>query len=89
MLDLEVTPERSLGNEQWEFVLGMPFYQAVNILKRQDSCIKGVQVWYSEANPLSLDLVLYLSQDGIKLIFDPVSQRLKVTAFAKFSFLNF
>lgn len=78
MLDLEVTPERSLGNEQWEFVLGMPFYQAVNILKRQDSCIKGVQVWYSEASPLSLELVLYLSQDGIKLIFDPVSQRLKI-----------
>ncbi|GFS16241.1 UPF0183 protein C16orf70-like protein [Elysia marginata] len=78
MLDLEVTPERSLGNEQWEFVLGMPFYQAVNILKRQDSCIKGVQVWYSEASPLTLDLVLYLSQDGIKLIFDPVSQRLKI-----------
>lgn len=22
MLDLEVVPERSLGNEQWEFVLG-------------------------------------------------------------------
>ena len=26
---------------------GMPFYQAVNILKRQDRVIKGVQVWYS------------------------------------------
>jgi hypothetical protein len=22
MLDLEVVPERSLGNEEWEFVLG-------------------------------------------------------------------
>ena len=22
MLDLEVQPERSLGNEQWEFILG-------------------------------------------------------------------
>lgn len=22
MLDLEVVPERSLGNEQWEFILG-------------------------------------------------------------------
>ena len=27
MLDLEVVPERSLGNEQWEFILGMPFHQ--------------------------------------------------------------
>jgi len=23
MLDLEVVPERSLGNEQWEFILGV------------------------------------------------------------------
>ena len=27
MLDLEVVPERSLGNEQWELVLGMPISQ--------------------------------------------------------------
>ena len=27
MLDLEVVPERSLGNEQWEFCLGMPISQ--------------------------------------------------------------
>ena len=25
MLDLEVVPERSLGNEQWEFILGKYF----------------------------------------------------------------
>ncbi|KAK3580322.1 hypothetical protein CHS0354_003556 [Potamilus streckersoni] len=78
MLDLEVVPERSLGNEQWEFVLGMPFYQAVNILKRQDRVIKGVQVWYSSQAPLQFDLVLNLSQNGIRLIFDSVSQRLKI-----------
>ena len=28
--------------------LGMPFYQAVHILKRQDRNIKGVQIWYSD-----------------------------------------
>ncbi|KAJ8303189.1 hypothetical protein KUTeg_019585, partial [Tegillarca granosa] len=78
MLDLEVVPERSLGNEQWEFVLGMPFYQSVSILRRQDRLIKGVQVWYSEQYPLQMDLVLNLSLDGIRLIFDPVSQRLKI-----------
>ena len=26
MLDLEVVPERSLGNEQWEFILGMEIF---------------------------------------------------------------
>uniref|UniRef100_A0A0L8FFC5 Uncharacterized protein n=1 Tax=Octopus bimaculoides TaxID=37653 RepID=A0A0L8FFC5_OCTBM len=78
MLDLEVVPERSLGNEQWEFILGMPFYQTVNILKRQDRVIKAVQIRYSNTQPLQMDLVVSLSQDGIKLIFDPVCQRLKI-----------
>ncbi|XP_070574143.1 phagosome assembly factor 1-like [Ptychodera flava] len=78
MLDLEVVPERSLGNEQWEFTLGMPFMQAVNILKRQCRIIKNVQVVYSESTPLSVDIVLNLSQDGIRLLFDPVVQRLKI-----------
>ncbi|ELT94845.1 hypothetical protein CAPTEDRAFT_124552 [Capitella teleta] len=77
MLDLELQPERSLGNEQWEFILGMPFYQAVHILRRQDRPIKGVQVWYSDQNPLLNDLVINLSQDGIRLVFDSYSQRLK------------
>lgn len=78
MLDLEVQPERSLGNEQWEFILGMPFYQAVNILRKQDRQIKGVQVWYSDQNPMMSDIVINLSQDGIRLIFDSILQRLKI-----------
>lgn len=28
MLDLEVVPERSLGNEQWEFILGELHYSS-------------------------------------------------------------
>ena len=32
----------------------------------------------SDKEPLSVDLVINLTSDGIKLIFDPVSQRLKV-----------
>ncbi|XP_014403324.1 PREDICTED: UPF0183 protein C16orf70 homolog isoform X3 [Myotis brandtii] len=48
MLDLEVVPERSLGNEQWEFTLGMPLAQAVAILQKHRRIIKNVQVLYSE-----------------------------------------
>ncbi|XP_036131001.1 UPF0183 protein C16orf70 homolog isoform X2 [Molossus molossus] len=48
MLDLEVVPERSLGNEQWEFTLGMPLAQAVTILQKHCRIIKNVQVLYSE-----------------------------------------
>ena len=32
MLDLEVVPERSLGNEQWEFILGELQMQSVHAL---------------------------------------------------------
>ncbi|KAK3735198.1 hypothetical protein QZH41_017952, partial [Actinostola sp. cb2023] len=78
MLDLEVVPERSLGNEQWEFILGMPVVQCVQILKRQCRTIRSVQVMYSEANPLAMDLVLNMPSDGIRLVFDSVSQRLKI-----------
>lgn len=77
MLDLEVVPERSLGCDNWEFILGMHFSQAVAIIQSQVGIIKGVQVLYSDSNPLSVDIVINLPQDGIRLIFDPVVQRLK------------
>lgn len=77
MLDLEVVPERSLGCDNWEFILGMHFSQAVAIIQSQVGIIKGVQVLYSDTNPLGVDIVINLPQDGIRLIFDPVVQRLK------------
>ncbi|XP_023016363.2 PHAF1 protein CG7083 isoform X1 [Leptinotarsa decemlineata] len=78
MLTLEVVPERSLGCEQWEFIVGMHFSQAVSIIQSQVGIIKGVQVFYSDTKPLEADLIINLPQDGIRLYFDPVSQRLKV-----------
>ncbi|XP_041975724.1 PHAF1 protein CG7083 [Aricia agestis] len=77
MLDLEIVPERSLGCESWEFVLGMHFSQAVSIIQSQVGTIRGVQVLYSDQNPLAVDLVINMPQDGIRLVFDPVAQRLK------------
>lgn len=78
MLDLDITPERSLGCEQWEFVLGMHFSQSVAIIQSQVGIIKGVQVLYSDTNPLEVDLIINLPQDGIRLFFDPIVQRLKI-----------
>ncbi|KAL4708635.1 hypothetical protein ACJJTC_008161 [Scirpophaga incertulas] len=78
MLDLEIVPERSLGCDAWEFVLGMHFSQAVAIIQSQVGTIRGVQVLYSDQNPLSVDLVINMPQDGVRLIFDPVAQRLKI-----------
>lgn len=77
MLDLEIVPEISLGCEAWEFVLGMHFSQAIAIIQSQVGIIKGVQVLYSDTNPLGVDLIINLPQDGLRLIFDPVVQRLK------------
>lgn len=73
-----MVPEKSLGNDQWELVLGMAFSQVVQILQQQFRVIKGVQIIYNELNPLSSDLLIVLSEDGIKLSFDPTSQRLKI-----------
>ncbi|KAK3923140.1 UPF0183 protein [Frankliniella fusca] len=78
MLDLELVPETSLGCEQWEFILGMHFSQAIAIIQSQVGIIKGVQVLYSDQNPLNVDLMINLPQDGVRLIFDPVVQRLKI-----------
>jgi hypothetical protein len=56
----------------------MPLAQAVAILQKHCRIIKNVQVLYSEQSPLSHDLILNLTQDGIKLLFDAFNQRLKV-----------
>ena len=29
-------------------ISGMPLYQAIHILKKQDRIVKGVQVWYND-----------------------------------------
>lgn len=78
MLDLEVIPDISLGCDNWEFVLGMHFSQAIAIIQSQVGVIKNVQVLYSETSPLGVDNIINLPQDGIRLIFDPVVQRLKI-----------
>ncbi|CAL1272841.1 unnamed protein product [Larinioides sclopetarius] len=56
----------------------MAFSQVVHILQQQFHTVKNVQVVYSELNPLVMDLIINLSQDGIRLIFDPLTQRLKI-----------
>jgi hypothetical protein len=40
--------------------------------------IKGVEISYCDRDPLAFDLTIKLTQDGIKLVFDSLSQRLKI-----------
>lgn len=78
MLDFEVIPENSLSNEQWEFILGMHFSQSVNVIQEQVGVIRDVHVNYNDQDPLLHDLVINLTNDGIRLVFDPDSQLLKL-----------
>jgi len=77
MHELEVIPEHGLISEVVEYVLGMHFSQAVASIQSMVGSVKGVQILYSDKDPLNVDLVINLTNDGIKLIFDPINQRLK------------
>jgi len=77
MLELEVIPEHGLVSDIVEYVLGMHFSQAVASIQSMVGSVKGVQILYSDKDPLNVDLVINLTNDGIKLIFDPINQRLK------------
>ncbi|TRY61116.1 hypothetical protein TCAL_11074 [Tigriopus californicus] len=78
MLELDVLPEHGLYSDQIEFILGMHFSHAVASIQALVGCVKGVQILYSDVDALNVDLVVNLTQDGIHLVFDPVTQRLKV-----------
>ncbi|CAH8617480.1 unnamed protein product [Heterobilharzia americana] len=78
MLDVEVVPELGIRHKLWEFVLGMPIQQMIDILRKQDHTIKNVDFWYNDKDPFSLNLVLVLPGDGMKFHFDPFLQRLRI-----------
>jgi hypothetical protein len=78
MLDLEITPEKSISSEKWQIILGMSLYQVIQILKSNCETIKTVQLIYNDKDPISSDYMLNLSNDGIILYFDSQNQRLKL-----------
>jgi len=78
MLELEVIPEHGLQSEAIEFLLGMHFSVAVASIQSHVGHIKAVEISYCDRDPLAYDLTIKLSRDGLKLVFDSVSQRLRV-----------
>ena len=60
--------------------LGMPLAQVIQILKADCNNLKDVNVIYDEQRPMDkkFDLIVDLSQNGLRLRFDPLVQRLKV-----------
>lgn len=60
--------------------LGMPLAQVIQIVKTDCANLKNVHVVYDEQRPMDkkFDLIVDLSQNGLRLLFDPLVQRLKV-----------
>lgn len=58
----------------------MPLAQVIQILKADCANVKGVHVIYDEQQPMNkkFDLTVDLSQNGLRLRFDPLVQQLKV-----------
>ena len=56
----------------------MPLSQALEILQLHSRVVQTAQLTYSDHKPLDQDLSVDLNQDGVRLYFDPKSQRLKV-----------
>lgn len=78
MLELEVIPEHGLTSENIEFILGTHFSSAIAYIQNQVGTIKGVEISYCDKDPLSFDLTIKLTRDGIKLVFDSLTQTLKI-----------
>ncbi|VDK38304.1 unnamed protein product [Taenia asiatica] len=78
MIEAEIVPEIALRCGTWELFLGMPIHQAIEIFKRLEGVITNIDVWYSEKSPFDFDILLHLTNDGLKLHFDPRWQRLKL-----------
>ncbi|CAI8043991.1 UPF0183 protein C16orf70 homolog [Geodia barretti] len=78
MLELEVMPERALASSQWELVLGMPLSQVLEVLQLHSGAVQTALLTYSDQKPFEQDLSVDLNQDGVRLYFDPRSQRLKL-----------
>jgi len=77
MLDLEVKlPERSIKAEKWNIELGMPLFQVVKVLKRQQKSIDVVNFHYNKVMPFNDNLVLNLENNGLNLVFNAKHQRL-------------
>jgi len=71
---LELVPGKGLG----EFLLGMPISDAISVIQQNIDFISMVELKFSEQEPLAMDIVLDLVEDGFLLRFEPTSQRLKM-----------
>lgn len=60
------------------FQIGAPISSIINYLKLLNEQIRKVDLIYSQANPLAMQTLINLPQDGIRLKFDSLTQRLAI-----------
>ncbi|KAK6052748.1 hypothetical protein COOONC_09748 [Cooperia oncophora] len=79
-LTFEVLPQEGLKNENIEFILGMPLNQASfrMCFPVFDSASVTCFVTNLFQDPLGRDICAYLGNDGIRLVFHPVTQLLRL-----------
>jgi hypothetical protein len=58
--------------------IGMPLLEAMSYLQKNVDKIQKVDVLFNSQDPISADIILKLTNDGILLRFEPISQRLKM-----------
>ncbi|BDA50963.1 probable UPF0183 protein C16orf70 homolog at N-terminal half [Coccomyxa sp. Obi] len=74
LLTLELFPGQGLG----EFALGMPLYEAVNLIRKKRSDLSCVEVKYATQALFDQDIVINFPEHGMHLRFEPRSQRLRL-----------
>jgi hypothetical protein len=83
---MEVVPGKSVGS----FILGMPLSEAIAFIQQKNKVISHVELKYNEMvrnyrinvlntskDPLSMDIILDLIEDGVLLRFEPKTQKLR------------
>jgi len=73
MLTMEIIPSKCFG----PFTLGMPIGEALIWIQQKNKLISHVELKYYDQEPLSMDIILDLHEDGVMLRFEPKTQQLK------------
>lgn len=77
-LEFEVVPEQCLRHVQCEFTIGQQICTTLYHIQRCVKLIKSVHLLYSNATPNDKDVIVDLTHEKIRLLFEPVSQQLRV-----------
>ncbi|KAI8582668.1 hypothetical protein K450DRAFT_226360 [Umbelopsis ramanniana AG] len=72
-LELSISPASSLG----PFRIGTSIWEIINFLRERSSFFPQVELKYSQEDPLGVDFIIDLPQNGLSLRCDGTSQRLR------------